>query len=296
VYGEPGSTNAYRLARQNDDQLWNEYICYSKVVRAYEDLRRANPPQPRDFLGTMRVPEPRYFVNKNDEEWWAVHREKVPAISEQGQGGPGHVVCMERVLPLPQSLRDTFVDNWGPTNRDDAKRDPRNADCIARIYLGQEDERTSGRVSFFTLRNFKLPVARLHALKCDVDGMTKLLGATLAIIHWEAGLDSRDIEVVVGSKPTYTEIVVIEELSKLPTSTSTRRAGIHYPNFLNREISLWVIDFNLCRPINRNEEETMLAVEAFWKNDPYFPRPHTNSDMINALWDIFMASYLEACS
>ncbi|PYH77079.1 hypothetical protein BO82DRAFT_250300, partial [Aspergillus uvarum CBS 121591] len=52
---------------------------------------------------------------------------------------PRNVLCMERILPLPQAVRDALIDLFGdPTSMMAAKNDPSNADCLVHILLGSK--------------------------------------------------------------------------------------------------------------------------------------------------------------
>ncbi|KAK7524245.1 zinc finger protein-domain-containing protein [Phyllosticta citriasiana] len=65
------------------------------------------------------------------------------------------------------------------------------------------------------------------------------------------------------------------------------------PNALLR---FWLLDFNQCGDISFDEAGVRSAVDAFWLNDPYYPRPPRGDGVEafeGALWDAFVARYLE---
>jgi hypothetical protein len=60
--------------------------------------------------------------------------------------------------------------------------------------------------------------------------------------------------------------------------------------------SLWVLDFDCCKPLTMDDAGIEQAARAFLRNDPYFPRPPTSGQSLdNALWIEFRTRYLE-CS
>ena len=79
-------------------------------------------------------------------------------------------------------------------------------------------------------------------------------------MHWIAGIDANDVEFVLAP-------------------------GDRVNNVLRRH-SMWMLDFDLCRDITMDENGIEKAVKAFWRNDPFYPRPG------KALWDTFREQYI----
>ncbi|KAL4925396.1 zinc finger protein [Aspergillus undulatus] len=60
-----------------------------------------------------------------------------------------------------------------------------------------------------------------------------------------------------------------------------------WSNILSQH-QLWVLDFDLVRAIFMDEQGVQQAVNSFWKNDPFFPRPNLDT----ALWEAFREEYV----
>jgi len=55
---------------------------------------------------------------------------------------------------------------------------------------------------------------------------------------------------------------------------------------------MWLLDFNQCGEMGRDDAGVVSAVEAFWQNDPYYPRPVRSTDRDYGLWEGFREEYL----
>jgi hypothetical protein len=51
------------------------------------------------------------------------------------------------------------------------------------------------------------------------------------------------------------------------------RSDVGENNIEKRAVCVWVLDFNQCADISMDENGCIKAAEAFWDNDPYYPRP-----------------------
>jgi hypothetical protein len=173
---------------------------------------------------------------------------------------------------------------------ENAFRDPANRDCLVRVYLGKRQAQFNPKTGkMFTLRNFNLTLNHIECIKADPRHWADQMGRSLAILHWEAGVDAHDVEFVLGSSPSQEgQYATYKEVSKLPPRSQTQIR----PNFKRRMIDLWVLDFNNCRLLNDTEDEIDHMVWAFYWNDPYFPLPEAELSEDRALWDVFRKSYL----
>ncbi len=52
-----------------------------------------------------------------------------------------------------------------------------------------------------------------------------------------------------------------------------------------------MLDFNQCKDITKDKEGVKQAVQAFYRNDPYFPRPLSNISTDCNLWTVFAEGY-----
>ena len=62
--------------------------------------------------------------------------------------------------------------------------------------------------------------------------------------------------------------------------------------YTRRDPRVWVIDFNQVREFDFTEEGIPLLVNAFFINDPYFPRARPGVD---ELYSVFKGAYLGEC-
>jgi hypothetical protein len=100
----------------------------------------------------------------------------------------------------------------------------------------------------------------------DMRGYAEVMAETLAIMHWVMQVDANDVEFVLappdGEKGKWDNVL-----------------GAH---------AMWMLDFDLCRDLSMDKAGVEQAVVAFWKNDPFYPRPDEES----FLWQAFRETYL----
>jgi hypothetical protein len=101
-------------------------------------------------------------------------------------------------------------------------------------------------------------------------------------------VDAEDVEFVLGSAPTDLKLTS-QEIMLLPPNTATETAL----NFKKRAVHMWLLDFNNCSEITMDESGMRKAEAAFWRNDPYYPRPVPPNHQDGFLWKVFESSYLE---
>lgn len=105
---------------------------------------------------------------------------------------------------------------------------------------------------------------------------TRSMAAVLATMHWAAKIDANDVEFVLAGTQQTTGI------------------GQNNNAFLGAHC-LWVLDFDCCRPITMDHAGVEQAAHAFFKNDPYFPRPTPvlDASFDHTLWMAFRSRYLQ---
>ncbi|KAI6029082.1 hypothetical protein BKA83DRAFT_4214215 [Pisolithus microcarpus] len=171
--------------------------------------------------------------------------------------------AMDHVQPLPLQFARLVRSLFYPKHMDKA-RDP----SLCRIYFGKviSEVGRGGRPNLFlNSANFPLDVARYRKiLENDrageypsVEEIVYGMGEMLGRLHWLAGNDGRDIEFVLG--------------------------GIAFSG-----VSFYVIDFNQVRSWEKTPKDVPMLVEAFFINDPYYPRPIPG----NPLYAEFKRGYL----
>ncbi|EXJ56576.1 hypothetical protein A1O7_06920, partial [Cladophialophora yegresii CBS 114405] len=194
---------------------------------------------------------------------------------------PGDVLCMERIFPLPEIIRNKIIDVFCPLEspaREQAKNIISNKDCLVRPYLGRA--RLGGsqsRLKAFSLRNYKLHIDQIRHLGLDGEEFAISMANAMAVMHWDIGIDAADIEFVLGSSPTM---------------DTFREITISNPNFKQRLVGLWLLDFDACGDITMDSTGVQQAVRAFLENEPYCPRPYSGTAYSDHLWRVFGTQYL----
>ncbi|KAI0457403.1 hypothetical protein F5B21DRAFT_521237 [Xylaria acuta] len=165
-----------------------------------------------------------------------------------------NILLTERILPLPGIVRSILImKDCPPACRCSISNDPKNAVCLVRPYLGKR-RRTynNSKVHAFSLRNFPLHINQMEELGLDTKEYSLRMAKALAFMHWSAKVDANDVEFVLA-----------------PTD---RSFSDMYSSALG-DHSLWILDFNYCRPMTMDVAGLHQAMRAFWRNDPFYPRP-----------------------
>lgn len=105
IYARDGSTHVMKLAKTDDLQLWNDYLMHTRVWEALAQVP--------DISGEVRVPEPTFYVPKDEQGWWAKH---LPFFPTQGIAVhlPTAVLCTQRRLPRPGLPWQPARKGWRP--------------------------------------------------------------------------------------------------------------------------------------------------------------------------------------
>lgn len=150
-------------------------------------------------------------------------------VAPESRSGP--LYAMQRVPPLCPALSNAIASRYMP-----------GGECrqqfIGRVYLGRAQRRENAR--FCAVQNFPLSLDVLDAIGIDAAELAVAIGQALAMLHFEADVDARDVEFVLGGR-------------------------LENP-FFGRE--LFCIDFN---QVGRRSTSDALF-DAMKANDPYFPR------------------------
>jgi Zinc finger protein len=188
------------------------------------------------------------------------------------------VLVSERIPPLPKEVRGEVVlrhvpapaphQTWDfdrPTEPDawraweDAQHDHlfwRSA-CLLRVYLRRNAWRTL-RSSVHRPSNVCVMGEDLRALGIDARQVVSKMADTLAVVFWGAGMDGRGVEFVIAPPRTDEEGNIAEAIE-------------YWESPVLGSCTLWVVDFDECRPMCMCEKGIEQGVEAFLRNAPYFP-------------------------
>ncbi|KAL2676840.1 hypothetical protein Neosp_010606 [[Neocosmospora] mangrovei] len=149
---------------------------------------------------------------------------------------------------------------------------------------------------FFSLRNFKLHLNHVIELNLRVEEITSGMATALAVMHWGARTDARDVEFALGSVTEPLPGMSAAEVAALPPNTWTGPPSDDLEDFQHRKTVLWLLDFNQVRAITMDTDGVAQAVEAFGINDPYYPRPLQEFVVAQSLWGHFVEVYLDTAA
>lgn len=115
----------------------------------------------------------------------------------------------------------------------------------------------------------------MEELGLDTGSYAKTMADALALMHWGARIDANDVEFVLAPP---------RKVDSPPSSTfQSEYLGIH---------CMWILDFDCCQPISMDEAGIEKACVAFFKNDPFYPRPGSEKVADDKLWQIFKQRFL----
>ncbi|KAL2200506.1 zinc finger protein-domain-containing protein [Corynascus similis CBS 632.67] len=286
VFAQNGTPYAVKMSKTEDHSaLWNDYVCHARIAQLFD----------RWEFDEVRIPACHFFVPAGEPRFFERHS----ALLEAAEGvcsTPTSALVTERILPLPERVRELLIEKYCAEHiRDEARADPANRDCLVRIYLGSTHGKSGQR--FFSLRNFKLHLNHMMELQLDVRALARGVGIALAIMHWAAETDARDVEFVLGS---FSQTVSLAKdpsaLSSLTPKTYTGPSSGRMEDLFRKveTTKLWVIDFNQVRKITMDADGVAQAVDAARRNDPYIPKPLQTSADEREVWKAFALSYVEA--
>lgn len=279
------SSIAYKLGKTLDDSmLWNDYLMHIAIGETMGKFKHFG----------ISIPDCYFFVRRDEEQYFQQHSGLVEAARDTCHM-PTCMLATQRIFPLPEPIRTRLIERYCPERaKEEAARDRANEDCLVRVYLGSGLRRGTSAGRFFSLRNFKMHLYQMLEIGLDIQTLAERMAAALAIMHWAAKTDARDVEFVLGraAKPkNYAGIA--EGAATLHRQICTGPLGKREDNIFCYTTDLWVLDFNQVQSVTLNEEGVTRMVEAVKLNDPYFPRPLQESQQESRLWNTFASRYLE---
>ncbi|KAH0529250.1 hypothetical protein TsFJ059_004019 [Trichoderma semiorbis] len=284
IFGQDGKSIVIKLAKTDDElSLWNDYHKHTSIAEQFRKW---------DFKD-VRIPECYYFVPKEDPHYFRQNPELAQAAREVCHL-PTSALVTERILPLPKDTRIHLIEKYcAPRIKAAAIGDEANKDCLVRVYLGSMQGKTGGM--FFSLRNFKMHLNQIVDLQLDVTAMAGRMGIAMALMHWAAKTDARDIEFVLGSSSSKaTAQLSAQDIARLPGPVYTGPLSYVNEDFFSRITDLWVLDFNQVQPITMDEAGIAKAIDAAKVNDPYLPKPLGASQIEKQAWNTFASNYITA--
>ncbi len=159
-------------------------------------------------------------------------------------------------------------------------------DCLIRPYLGRRRRfEMQSRFKAFSLRNYPLHADQIEDLGLDGALYARVMAETLAVMYWKAHIDANDVEFVQAPP------------AKADCSVNSGGLLAHHSVFQSPSLGehvVWILDFDCCKPMPLDEKGVDQAVAAFYRKDPYYPRPRSGNAKDMALWIVFKDRFLEA--
>lgn len=285
VFALKGTPEIIKISNgpEKDKALFQDAIMHKTVLDAF--LRVSS-----SLRQDIHVPQYHGWVGPNSDSFWAT---MIPLFPDDVQV-PAYGLKSERIFPLPYPVRGAIVDTLCHKSirkqKDSFLKQPQNKDCLIRLYLGRRHD--NDKTESVRLRNFPLHVNEMEYLKLDTVMYADTMARALAVLHWAARVDANDVEFVLGSSPATNSTAepTLEEMEACDMDTLAQR--YHY-DYEHRSISVWLIDFNQCSSVEKNEKGLKQLVDGFWWNDPYYPRPGSSNTNDQKLWAIFSGTYLQ---
>lgn len=224
------------------------------------------------------IPQCHELIQATDT-WWKSCLHRFP---------PGYSACKalisERIPKVPRSISDKIVDLFCAGNAPLSDFVKGNADddaCLIRPYLGRrrrhrQEGVSKSRFQRFSLRNVPLHVDQMEVLDLDVKLYAKTMAEALTLMHCGARIDANDIEFVLA-----------------PPRVKHAHSSTFWSDYLGVHC-MWILDFDCCRPIQVDEAGVEQACAAFFKNDPFYPKPGTGEPADEELWIVFKQRFLES--
>ena len=275
VWAAPIDSNEiHAIKRENGGpgrNVYNDYIMHDKILSAL-------PQQ------SVQIPDCYRYVHRTDYAWWDQRLARFPDRFQV----PGNALVTERVPPFPASVRYGIIEKYCPEKLvSSIKVSDADQDCLVRPYLGRSrrQERQTG-FHAFSLRNYPLHVDQMEELSLDKAKYARIMAETLAAMYWKAEVDANDVEFVLAPPRRGHR-----SSSNIHLNGSVSNNVIRSP-FLGNH-TMWILDFDCCRDMSQDEEGVKQAVAAFYRNDPFFPRPGRDDVRDQQLWKMFRERFLE---
>ncbi|KAK5662474.1 hypothetical protein OQA88_8385 [Cercophora sp. LCS_1] len=287
IFGHDGCDIVYKFAKTGDcTALRNDYEKHQRIYQQFEKYA----------MRDVRIPWCLDWAAQSDIDQEPGLREAAERVDPNClQPGDAGALVAGLIHPLPGPTRDLLIDKYCPDQiKERARADHTNRDCLVRVYLGSMMGRVRQHSKLFSLRNLPLRLNRFVELKLDFETVACRLGIALAIMHWGAKTDARDVEFVLGSSPS--DVIEPTTAAEEPDVDKGNKESekSEKKDTMYRETELWLLDFNQVRDITMDQAGVDTAVDAWKLNDPYYPRPGGASKEERAAYKEFCRSHLYA--
>jgi hypothetical protein len=262
IWALDGESDAATVIKREDGgpgrSVTNDYNMHLRVLESALEHPASTP---------FSIPQCHALMQPADP-WWQQHLPQFPAGYSECRA-----LVSERIPKAPRGISDKIAPISGFV-----KQNPADDACLIRPYLGRrrryhQELESKSRFRRFSLRNVPLHIDQMEALSLDTTAYAEAMAEALAMMHWGARIDANDIEFVLapprGASPVFRSDYL----------------GVH---------SLWVLDFDCCQPLSMDEAGVERACAAFFKNDPFYPRPGGGEATDEELWRVFKRKFLVA--
>ncbi|KAK6416696.1 hypothetical protein LTR95_017424 [Oleoguttula sp. CCFEE 5521] len=224
---------------------------------------------PHHLAPRLNIPAHRELIASDNTCWWDARKQRFPEGYEAC-----NTLITERILPFPKATRHKIIDLFFlPGSRKALKASRKDEDCLLRCYLGRRKDAFANPSRYFTLRNKPMQIHQLEGLGLPVVEYAETTADALAVLFWHAKVDGNDVEFVLAPPREGEEAWESEVL------------GSH---------RLWILDFDCVKPMSMDDAGIEQAAKAYYRNDPYYPRPDGNNAEDDDLWQIFVKRFLSA--
>lgn len=269
---ESGQTCAYKREDGGPSRsLHNDYIMHQKSLQSLSTSQ-----------SRVRVPGCHQYIYCDDRTWWDERISRFPKDFQV----PCNILITDRIPPFPKAVRDNITNLYCPESlRTSIKLSEPDQDCLIRPYLGRRRRlEKQSRFQAFSLRNYPLHIDQIEELDLDSILYARIMAETLADLYWRAHIDANDVEFVLApTREPYPN--QSEGYSADSTAMKSHNLGDH---------DKWILDFDCCKQMPMDEIGVEQAKRAFYKNDPFYPRPGRNNSKDQTLWNGFKDRFIEA--
>lgn len=214
-----------------------------------------------------------YLSSQDGTTWSGI----LPRLPENYTGC--NAIVSEKIIPFGTSIRRLLVQKFRPdVDEESVISSQSNEHCLIRPYLGRRryrrsetepaTEQSRQRLRAFSLRNFPLHLDQMEQLRIDPGDYAMAMADALAFLHWIAKVDGNDVEFVLARPRSQPDAASSQMQLESRCFDNTNILGPH---------TMWMLDFDLCRDMTLDEKGVEQASNAFWGNDPYYPRPHISN-------------------
>ncbi|KAG9206990.1 hypothetical protein G6514_000281 [Epicoccum nigrum] len=295
----------------NPLQIWHTHRATLSTFSRNQVFKRADGDPARSLINDMTMHLRLLTTTSNTRLPFLISQSHMilcanhPAYPPNFPAGiqPCQTYVQERIPALPVAVRETLVARYCPPKLQEKVRNSRrDEDCLVRVYCGKRRSAADAarQKRFFSLRNYNLCADQMEELGLEIDAPVGVLAKALATCYFVAQFDANGCEFVFGL-PCGAGNTAEEGESVVPGRRENMRVfNMLWPNMAGKDdtmcenMAVWMLDFDCVRRISMDERGLRQAADAFWRNDPYFPRPWAHNYTLEGknLWSVFALEFL----